>query len=46
MMIPEWFFKEEQPPFKKQIKKVHNPKTLKKIARKKIKLHDKELDKN
>ena len=46
MIIPEWFFKEEQEPFKKQIKKIYNPKPLKQIAREKIKKSDKEVDKD
>ena len=45
MIIPEWFFKEEITPIKKKIQKVYNPKTLKQIAREKIKLDDKELAK-
>ena len=45
MIIPEWFFKEEKTPIKKTIQKVYNPKTLKQIAREKIKLDDKELAK-
>ena len=45
MIIPEWFFKEEQTPIKKKIQKVYNPKTLKQLAREKIKLDDKELAK-
>ena len=45
MIIPEWFFKEEKSPIKKKIQKVYNPKTLKQIAREKIKLDDKELAK-
>ena len=45
IIIPEWFFKQEQTPIKKKIKKVYNPKTLKQIAREKIKLVDKELAK-
>ena len=44
-IIPEWLFKEERSPFKKKIQKVYNPKTLKQIAREKIKLDDKELAK-
>ena len=44
-IIPEWFFKEEKSPIKKTIQKVYNPKTLKQIAREKIKLDDKELAK-
>ena len=38
-------FKEEKTPIKKKIQKVYNPKTLKQIAREKIKLDDKELAK-
>ena len=45
MIIPEWFFKEEKSPVKKNIQKVYNPKTLKQIAREKIKLDDKQLAK-
>ena len=45
MIIPEWFFKEEKTPIKNKIKKVYNPKTLKELAREKIKLDDKELAK-
>ena len=45
LIIPEWLVKEEEVPIEKQIKKVYNPKTLKKIARATIKLNDKELDK-
>ena len=45
MIIPEWFFKEEKAPIKKQIQKAYNPKTLKQLAREKIKLVDKELAK-
>ena len=45
MIIPEWLFKEERSPIKKKIQKVYNPKTLKQIAREKIKLDDKELAK-
>ena len=45
MIIPEWFFKEEKSPIKKKIQKVSNPKTLKHLAREKIKLDDKELAK-
>ena len=45
MVIPEWFFKEEKSPIKKKIQKVYNPKTLKQLAREKIKLDDKELAK-
>ena len=45
MIIPEWFFKEEKTPIKKKIQKVYNPKTLKQLAREKIKLDDKELPK-
>ena len=45
MIIPEWFFKEEKTPIKKKIQKVYDPKTLKQLAREKIKLDDKELAK-
>ena len=45
MIIPEWFFEEEKSPVKKKIQKVYNPKTLKQLAREKIKLDDKELAK-
>ena len=45
MVIPEWFFKEEKSAIKKKIQKVYNPKTLKQLARKKIKFDDKELAK-
>ena len=42
MIIPEWFFKEEKTPIKNKIQKVYNPKTLKQLAREKIKFDDKE----
>ena len=45
MIIPEWLFKQEQTPIKKKIQKLYNPKTLKELAREKIKLDDKELAK-
>ena len=45
MIIPEWFFKEEKAPIKKKLQKVFNPKTLKQLAREKIKVDDKELAK-
>ena len=45
MIIPEWFFKEERTPIKKKIQKVYNPKTLKQLAREKIKLDDIEFAK-
>ena len=45
MIIPEWLFKQEKAPIKKKIQKVYNPKTLKQLAREKIKLDDKELAK-
>ena len=35
MIIPEWFFKEEQTPVKKKIQKVYNLKTLKQLPREK-----------
>ena len=43
MILREWFFKEENSSIKKKIRKVYNPKTLKQVAREKIKLDDKEL---
>ena len=45
MIIPDWLFKEEQSPIKKKIQKVYNPKTLQQLARRNIKMNDKELDK-
>ena len=45
MIIPERLFKEERTPIKKKIQKKYNPKTLKQLAREKIKLDDKELAK-
>ena len=45
IIIPEWLFKEQQVPIKKQLKKVYNPKTLEQITREKIKLNDEELAK-
>ena len=45
MIIPERFFKEEKTHIKKKMQKVYNPKTLKRLAREKIKLDDKELAK-
>ena len=44
MIVPEWLFKEEHTPIKNKIKKIYNPKTLQQLARKNIKLSDKELD--
>ena len=38
-------FKEEISPIKKKIQKLYNPKTLKQLAREKIKLDDKEVAK-
>ena len=40
MFIPEWFFKE---PNENEIKEINNPKTLKQIARKNIRLDVKQL---
>ena len=34
MIIPDWLFKEEQAPIKKQIKNIYNPNTLQQLARK------------
>ena len=45
MIIPDWSFEEDRSPIKKKIQKVYNPKTIKQIAREKIKLDDKELNK-
>ena len=45
MIIPEWLFKEEKSPIKKKMQKVYNPKTLKQLAREKIKLDDKDFAK-
>ena len=45
IIIPEWYFKEEQTPIKKKTKKLFNPQTLKRIARENSKVDDKKLDK-
>ena len=45
MLLPDWLFKEVRSPIKKKIRKVYNPKTLKQLAREKLKLDDKELAK-
>ena len=45
MITPESLFKQEQSRNKNKIQKVFNPKTLKQLAREKIKLDDKELAK-
>ena len=45
VIIPVWLFKEERSPIKKKIQKVYNPKTLKQLAREKVKLDDKEFAK-
>ena len=45
MIIPDWFFKQEKSPIKKKIQKVYNPRTLKQLAREKIKLDDEEFAK-
>ena len=42
MIIPEWFFKE---PIVSKINKIHNPRSLKQIARHNIRLDDKQLNK-
>ena len=42
MIIPEWLFKE---PIENKIEKIYNPKPLKQLARKNIKLDDKQLNK-
>ena len=46
MILPEWLFKEEQAPIENEFGKLFNPKTLKQLARRKIKLDDKELAKH
>ena len=45
MIIPDWLFKEGRSPIEKKLQNVNNPKTLKQLAREKIKLEDKELAK-
>ena len=46
IIIPEWLFKEEQGPIRKNwLEKIYNPKTLKQIARENIKLNHTEIDK-
>ena len=35
MIIPEWLFKEERSPIKKNIQNVYNPKTVKQLEREK-----------
>ena len=42
MVIPEWLFQE---PIENQIKKIYIPKSLKQIARDKIRLDDMQLNK-
>ena len=42
MIIPEWLFKE---PIENKIKKIYNPVSLKKLARNKINLDDRQLNK-
>ena len=42
MIIPEWLFRE---PIENKIKKIYNPVSLKKLARNKINLDDKQLNK-
>ena len=42
MIIPEWLFRE---PIENRIKKIYNPVSLKKLARNKINLDDKQLNK-
>ena len=42
MIIPEWLFLE---PVENKIKKIYNPKSLQQLARNKIKLDDKQLNK-
>ena len=45
MFIPKHLFTEEQAPIKNKTKKVYNPGTLKQIAREKIRINDKKLEK-
>ena len=45
MIIPERLFRQDQAPIKKKIQKLYNPKTLKQLAREKIKLDERELAK-
>ena len=42
MIIPEWLFQE---PFENKVNKIYNPNSLKQIARDKIRLDDKQLNK-
>ena len=42
MIIPEWLFQE---PVENKVNKIYNPKSLKHLARNKIKLDDKQLNK-
>ena len=42
--ITKWLFKEEQAPIKNKVKKVHNPKTLKHLARENPKMNEKNLE--
>ena len=37
MIIPDWLSREERSPNKKKIQKLYNPKTLKQLARERIK---------
>ena len=43
MIIPEWLFQE---PIENRIKKIYNRKSLKQIAMEKIKLDDKQINKD
>ena len=43
MIIQDWLFKEERSPIEKKIQKLYNPKTLKQLAREKVKSDDKDL---
>ena len=45
MIIPEWFFKEEQAHNKNIIEKVYNPKTLKQKTRENCEINARKLDK-
>ena len=43
MILPERLFKQEQTPIKKKLQKVYNPKTLKQLAREKVKMDAEEV---
>ena len=45
LIITDWSFKEDQAPITNKVKEIYNPETIKQIARKSIKINDKELNK-